>query len=243
MVKGFGQGMGLERLQKIMASLGVGSRRHCEKLLSAGQVKVNGTVAQLGDKADLACDRVEIAGYGYLNAAEPPKIYVVLNKPRGFVSTVRDQAGRPTVMDLVKDIAERVYPVGRLDRDTEGVLLFTNDGELTNRLLHPSHAVDKVYVAKVDVLPGPEEIKFLEEGICLDDGWTAPAKVEILGADTVQLTIHEGRKRQVRRMLAAVGCEVKYLERVRLGPISLGNLPRGKYRRLSDGELRALRKL
>ena len=108
MVKGFGQGMGLERLQKIMASLGVGSRRHCEKLLSAGQVKVNGTVAQLGDKADLACDRVEIAGYGYLNAAEPPKIYIVLNKPRGFVSTVRDQAGRPTVMDLVKDIADRL---------------------------------------------------------------------------------------------------------------------------------------
>lgn len=235
--------MTAERLQKLMASGGVGSRRHCESLITGGQVKVNGQVASLGDKADLDRDDVEVAGWGKLSKAASDRIYVVLNKPRGFVSTVKDQANRPTVMEFVKDIPERIYPVGRLDRDTEGLLIFTNDGELTNKLLHPSSLIDKVYVANVDVTPGEREVGFLEEGICLDDGWTAPAKVKILAENVVQITIHEGRKRQVRRMLAAVGCKVKKLERVKLGPINLGNLPRGKYRRLSDSEIKALKKL
>ncbi|MGM9998417.1 MAG: pseudouridine synthase [Candidatus Bruticola sp.] len=235
--------MTAERLQKIMADGGVGSRRYCESLISGGQVKVNGQTAYLGSKADLDCDDIEIVGWGKLNKVDSKRIYIVLNKPRGFVSTVKDQAGRPTVMEFVRDIPVRIYPVGRLDRDTEGLLVFTNDGALTNKLLHPSSLVDKVYIACVDILPGEREIRFLEEGICLDDGWTAPAKVKILAEDKVQLTIHEGRKRQVRRMLAAVGCRVKKLERVKLGPICLGNLPRGRYRRLSDSEVRALKEL
>ncbi|MGM9992226.1 MAG: pseudouridine synthase [Candidatus Bruticola sp.] len=235
--------MTAERLQKIMADGGVGSRRHCESLISGGQVKVNGQTASLGSKADLDCDDIEVLGWGKINKVGSKRIYIVLNKPRGFVSTVKDQANRPTVMEFVQDIPVRIYPVGRLDRDTEGLLIFTNDGALTNKLLHPSSFVDKVYVACVDVLPGEREMRFLEEGVCLDDGWTAPAKVKILAEDKVQLTIHEGRKRQVRRMLAAVGCKVKRLERVKLGPICIGNLPRGKYRHLSDSEVRALKEL
>ncbi len=235
--------MTVERLQKLMASGGVGSRRYCESLLTGGRVKVNGRVASLGDKADLDCDDIEVSGWGKLNRILSERVYIVLNKPRGFVSTVKDQANRPTVMEFVKDIPVRIYPVGRLDRDTEGLLIFTNDGELTNRLLHPSNLIDKVYVANVDVTPGEREVRFLEEGVCLDDGWTAPAKVKILAEHVVQITIHEGRKRQVRRMLAAVGCKVKKLERVKLGPINLGSLPRGKYRRLSESEIKALKKL
>ncbi len=235
--------MTAERLQKLMASGGVGSRRYCESLISSGQVRVNGQVASLGDKADLDSDKVEIVGWGRLAPALSEKVYIVLNKPRGFVSTVKDQADRPTVMEFVKDVPVRIYPVGRLDRDTEGLLIFTNDGELTNKLLHPSHLIDKVYVANVDITPGEREVRFLEEGICLDDGWTAPAKVKILAENIVQITIHEGRKRQVRRMLAAVGCQVKKLERIKLGPINLGNLPRGKYRHLSESEIKTLKKM
>ena len=167
--------MTAERLQKLMASSGVGSRRYCESLITGGQVKVNGLVASLGDRADLDNDDVEVVGWGKVAKVVSERIYIVLNKPRGFVSTVKDQADRPTVMEFVKDIPVRIYPVGRLDRDTEGLLIFTNDGELTNKLLHPSSLIDKVYVANVDITPGEREVRFLEEGICLDDGWTAPA--------------------------------------------------------------------
>lgn len=235
--------MASERLQKVMASYGVASRRRCEELIASGAVKVNGRTAELGCKVDMAGDRVEIEGWGRLGASEPEKIYLMLNKPKGFVTTVKDEAGRRTVMEFVKNIRQRIYPIGRLDRDTEGLLLFTNDGGFVQRLLHPSHLVDKVYIADVDSLPGKREIRFLEEGVCLDDGWTAPAKVKILSEGQVELTIHEGRKHQVKRMLAAVGCRVSALKRIRFGPLSLGNLAVGKYRFLSDREVKELTEL
>lgn len=226
-----------------MALAGVGSRRRCETLISAGLVTVNGNRASLGDKADISKDCIEVEGWGVLASEKPSGVYILLNKPAGYVSTVKDERGRRTVMDLVADIPERIFPVGRLDRDTEGLLLFTNDGDLAFKLLHPSRSVDKVYVAVVDVLPDSKGISFLKEGVCLDDGWTAPAKVDILGEKTIQLTIHEGRKRQVRRMLAAVGCKVVHLERIKIGPLAIGNLPRGRHRRLSESELKTLKEL
>lgn len=234
----------LVRLQKLLADAGVASRRASEKLISEGRVLVNGQpVTQMGTKVDPERDRVEVGGRVLRPVEE--RVYVLLNKPRGYVSTVKDPEGRRTVMELIGHVGVRLYPVGRLDMDTEGLLLLTNDGELTNALLHPRHEVPKTYVAEVDGLPTSETMSRLRRGIRLEDGPTAPAEVKVLKSTdrgaTLSITIHEGRNRQVRRMLEAVGHPVTFLKRVRFGPLDLHGLKLGQHRFLSSVEVARLR--
>ncbi len=226
-----------ERLQKILSAAGVCSRRQAEEYLRQGRVTVNGKVAGLGDKADPDVDAVALDG---AVVTKPQALtYLMLHKPRGYITTLSDEKGRPTVADLVRDCPVRVWPVGRLDWDSEGLLLLTNDGDLTNRLIHPSHEVEKEYIvtvtgdidAAVPILEGPLEL----DGVPL-----APAAVRVLGADRLSIVIHEGKNRQVRRMCALAGLEVTRLKRVREGPLELGTLPRGAWRELTPGEVRAL---
>lgn len=231
-----------ERLQKVMARAGVASRRHSEALIQAGRVTVNGrVVTELGTKVVPGRDIIEVDGRP-LGRPET-KVYVLLNKPKGYVTTLFDPQGRPKVTDLLEgEVAERVYPVGRLDFDTEGLLLLTNDGDLANGLMHPARRVKKTYIAKVRGVPGPAKIRALREGIELDDGPTAPADVKVLevrapNSATISLRIHEGRNRQVRRMFAALGHEVIHLKRIALGPLKLGDLPAGEWRYLTDQEV------
>lgn len=234
----------MERLQKFLARAGVASRRAAEELIRSGRVRVNGeTVTQLGMQVDPEHDRVEVDGAVVRPSAQ--KLYVALNKPAGVVTTTRDPWGRPTVMDLVPKIG-RLYPVGRLDADTEGLLLLTNDGELANRVMHPRYGCDKEYRALVRGVPSEEALEQLRHGVQLDDGRLArPVRVEIAeqapgGRQWLRVTLREGRKREVRRMLAAVGMPVEYLQRVRIGPLKLGRLPVGKARPLSRSEVAAL---
>ncbi len=231
-----------ERLQKVMARAGVASRRHCEALIQAGRVTVNGqVVTQLGTKVVPGKDVIEVDGRP-LGTPET-KVYVMLNKPKGYVSTLYDPQGRPKVIDLLGDeVAQRVYPVGRLDYDTEGLLLLTNDGDLAHGLMHPSRMVKKTYIVKVRGVPGPAKLRALQEGIELEDGPTAPAEVKMLdvrppNSATLSVRIHEGRNRQVRRMFAALGHEVIHLRRTTLGPLKLGDLPVGEWRYLTDQEV------
>lgn len=232
------------RLQKLLADAGVASRRASEKLISEGRVLVNGQpVTQMGTKVDPETDRVEVGGRVVRPVEE--RVCVIVNKPRGYVSTVKDPEGRRTVMELIGHVGVRLYPVGRLDMDTEGLLLLTNDGELTNALLHPRHEVPKTYVAEVEGLPTPETLSRLRRGIRLEDGPTSPAEVKVLkgterGA-TLSITIHEGRNRQVRRMLEAVGHPVSFLKRVRFGPLDLHGLKLGQHRFLTMAEVARLR--
>ena len=227
-----------QRLQKILAAAGVASRRKSEELITVGRVAVNGVTASLGDSADPAEDVITFDGRP-LQAEK--RRYILLNKPAGCVTTLSDPQGRPTVMDLV-DVPERVYPVGRLDADTKGLLLLTNDGLFSHRVAHPRYEMDKVYVAEV-VAPLPEQgKKALETGIELKDGRTRPAQVRLLTADRrmIEIIIHEGRNRMVRRMLEAAGSPVICLERTRLGPLDLTGVPRGKWRDLQGRELDAM---
>jgi 23S rRNA pseudouridine2605 synthase len=227
-----------ERLQKVLAIRGFGSRRVCEELIAEGRVTVNGEVAVLGRRVDTAADRVEVDGVPV--GVRPDLVYYLLNKPAGVVTTAKDTHGRPTVIDIVPG-EPRVFPVGRLDVDTEGLLLLTNDGELAQRLTHPSHGVDKEYLAEVDggtVSHGA--LRRLRDGIELDDGMTAPADVSQPTPGILRITIHEGRNRQVRRMCEAVGHPVKRLVRVRIGTLHDRSLPPGAWRRLTDAELVAL---
>lgn len=229
-----------QRLQKLLASAGVASRRKSEELISAGRVRVNGEVAVLGDSADPASDEITLDGKAI--AAEK-KRYLLLNKPTGYVTTLSDPQGRPTVMDLV-DVPERVYPVGRLDADTSGLLLFTNDGLFSHRVAHPRFEIDKVYVADLEKPLSEEGKKQLEQGVELEDGVTRPAKVEILTKNRkqVRITVHEGKKRIVRRMLKAVGSPVTTLQRVQLGDLTLAGVVQGKWRDLTGAEVDALQK-
>ncbi len=227
-----------ERLQKVMAAAGVASRRASEELIAEGRVTVNGEVAELGCKVDGASDDIRVDGER-INA-DPDRVYVMLNKPRGVVTTVDDQEGRRTVMDLV-NLPMRLYPVGRLDLDTEGLLLLTNDGDLTHDLLHPSRQVQRTYVALV---PGPMKrpaMQQLREGVELEDGTARPVSVEVLeeqrGKVLLQLVMTEGRKREVRRMLAAVEHPVERLARVAFGGVELGDLRQGKWRFLTQQEV------
>lgn len=236
-----------ERLQKVMARAGVASRRHSEELIQAGRVTVNGrVVTELGTKVVAGRDIIEVDGRPLGQPEE--KVYVMLNKPKGYVTTLFDPQGRPKVTDLLEgQVAERVYPVGRLDYDTEGLLLLTNDGDLANGLMHPARKVKKTYIAKVRGVPGPAKLKKLQEGIELEDGPTAPAEVKVLevrapNSATISLRIHEGRNRQVRRMIAAIGHEVIHLKRTTLGPLNLGDLPVGQWRPLTREEVAALYK-
>ncbi|MEY4372043.1 MAG: pseudouridine synthase RluB, partial [Actinomycetota bacterium] len=227
-----------ERLQKLLAQRGYGSRRSCEELITAGRVRVNGVVATLGDRVDPLVDVVEVDGR--LAPVRPDSVYYLLNKPVGVVSTARDTHGRPTVVDLVP-AEPRVHPVGRLDLDTEGLIILTNDGELTNRLTHPSFGVEKEYLVTVTPAPvSPSSLRRLREGVELDDGVTAPARVSQPEPGMLRVTIHEGRNRQVRRMCAAVGHEVTRLVRVRIGPLSDRRLEPGAWRLLDSSEVRAL---
>jgi len=232
----------MERLQKILATAGFGSRRRCEDMIREGRVTVNGALARLGDSCDPALDRIQVDGVPANRRALGRRVYILLNKPKGYISTVRDEAGRPTVMDLVASVKERIYPVGRLDRETEGLLILTNDGELAYALTHPSHLVEKVYVALVEGRPSEAVLAELSAGVLLEDGLTAPARARLLPDGRVRLGLREGRNHQVRRMLAAVGHPVLELRRVRVGPLELGELPAGSFRHLMPREVKALKK-
>ena len=226
-----------ERLQKVLARVGYGSRRVCEDLIAEERVTVNGEIADLGRRIppDVDLDEVDGAPIG----VRPGLVYYLLNKPAGVVTTAADTHGRPTVLELVP-AEPRVFPVGRLDLDTEGLLLLTNDGELANRVAHPSHGVDKEYLAEIEGTPTRAVLRRLREGIELDDGVTAPAQATLVDDGLLRLTIHEGRNRQVRRMLDAVGHPVTRLIRTRIGPLSDRRLRPGSWRTLSVDELRSL---
>lgn len=226
-----------ERLQKVLARCEVGSRRACEELIRAGRVRVNGVVAELGARVDPEADLVEVDGVAI--GIRPGLVHYLLNKPAGVLTTASDPFGRPTVLDLVPD-RPRVVPVGRLDLETEGLLILTNDGELTQRLTHPSFGIEKEYLAHVEGTPSRGALRRLREGVELEDGVTAPAKVSLLGPGLVRLTIHEGRNRQVRRMCAAVGHPVRRLARVRIGPLRDSHLAPGEWRPLTVAEVRSL---
>ena len=228
---------GGERLQKVLASRGYGSRRVCEDLIAEGRVTVNGEVAVLGRRIEADADVVEVDGH--LVPVRPGLVHYLLNKPAGVVTTARDTHGRPTVVDLVPG-EPRVFPVGRLDADTEGLLLLTNDGDLAHRLTHPSFGVDKEYLAHVVGEPSAATLRRLRQGVDLDDGPTAPAKVSQPAPGVLRITIHEGRNRQVRRMCEAVGHPVERLVRVRIGSLRDQRLKPGQWRALSTEEVKAL---
>jgi 23S rRNA pseudouridine2605 synthase len=226
-----------ERLQKVLAARGWGSRRVCENLISAGRVTVNGETAVLGRRVDAAHDVVEVDGAPV--GIRPGLVYYLLNKPAGVVTTAKDTHGRPTVVALVPT-EPRVFPVGRLDQETEGLLILTNDGDLANRLTHPSHGVDKEYLAEVSGTVSNRSLHRLRTGIELDDGVTAPATASQPSPGVLRLTIHEGRNRQVRRMCEAIGHPVQRLVRVRIGPLRDPTLAPGAWRALTDQEVIAL---
>jgi 23S rRNA pseudouridine2605 synthase len=221
----------------VLARAGIGSRRVCEELIADRRVAVDGHIAPLGKRVDVETSLVTVDNVPI--AIKPDLVYYLLNKPTGVVTTADDPQGRPTVVDLVPD-STRVYPVGRLDMDTEGMLLVTNDGELTHRLTHPSFGVDKEYLAHVEGTPSRGSLRRLREGIDLDDGVTAPAKASLLDPSLIRLVIHEGRNRQVRRMCEAIGHPVKRLVRTRIGPLIDRNLKAGEWRPLEQSEVRSL---
>ena len=235
-----------QRLQKYLAAMGVASRRACEQLIAEGRVRVNGeTVTSPGTKITPGADTVAVDGRVL---ADVPRLrYILLYKPVGYICSAADEKGRRTVLDLLDGVTERVYPVGRLDYDTSGALLLTNDGELTNRLLHPSHEVEKTYLAQVEGEPEQRALERLRKGVRLDDGMTAPAKVRRKrsrdGRFWLELTIHEGRNRQVRRMLEAVGHPVQHLKRTKLDFLDLAGLTPGAWRELTADEVRRLKRV
>ncbi len=226
-----------ERLQKVLARAGIGSRRACEDLIADERVTVNGVVAELGNRVNPDVDVVEIDGA--LIPVRPDAVYYLLNKPAGVVTTADDPQGRATVVELLP-AEPRVFPVGRLDYETEGLLLLTNDGELTHRLTHPSFGIEKEYLAAVEGNPSRGSLRMLREGVELDDGVTSPAQASMESPGLVKLTIHEGRNRQVRRMCDAIGHPVKRLVRTRIGPVTDRQLKPGHWRELSPEEVRSL---
>ena len=228
-----------ERLQKVLARVGIGSRRGCEDLIAEGRVLVDGETAVLGRRVDPETAIIEVDGAPV--GVRPDLVHYVLNKPAGVVTTADDPQGRPTVVGLVPD-EPRGFPVGRLDVDTEGLLLLTNDGELAHRLTHPSYGVEKEYVAEVEGLPTRAVLRRLREGVELDDGPTAPARATLVDPSVVRLTIHEGRNRQVRRMCEAVGHSVVRLVRTRIGPLGDRSLAPGTCRALTGDEVRSLQR-
>jgi pseudouridine synthase len=225
------------RLEKFLAESGIMSRRTAKKCISDGRVTVNGECAQIPG-THIAPDTDEVKVDGKPIQEKPKLIYLMLNKPPGYLSTRHDERSRPTVMDLVCDIPERIYPVGRLDMDTEGLLLMTNDGAFAHKLTHPSHEIEKTYIAWVEGEPGREAVDRLRAGVMIQDGKTAPAKVVQIGSEKgctqFRVVIHEGKKRQIRRMFGVIQHKVISLKRVQIGSLSLGTLPRGKYRLLTQ---------
>ncbi|WP_018250066.1 pseudouridine synthase [Orenia marismortui] len=235
----------MERLQKVMAKAGVASRRKSEEIIKAGRVKVNDKiVTELGTKVDPSKDNIEVDGEAI---TKEKLVYILLNKPKNYITTVDDPKGRQTVLDII-NIKQRIYPVGRLDYDTEGLLLLTNDGKVAYGLTHPSHQVSKKYLATVQGVPNDAKLKALERGIQLSDGWTAPAKAELVvefnDKSIVSLEIHEGRKHQVKRMCKSVGHPVLELKRIKMGPLELDeDLKVGTYRFLNKAEINKLKKI
>jgi 23S rRNA pseudouridine2605 synthase len=236
----------MERLQKVMARAGIASRRKSEELIKEGKVKVNGKVVkELGIKVS-SSDMVEVNGI-QIEKEEP--VYFLLYKPRGVISSVSDDKGRRVVTDYFSELNIRIYPVGRLDYDTSGLLLLTNDGEFANLLMHPRNEIEKVYVAKIKGIPQRENLRKLEKGVRLEDGKTAPAKVKMLSLDKkkqtsiIEIVIHEGRNRQVRRMFEAIGHEVVKLKRERYGFLTLNGLSAGDARELTPHEVKQIRAL
>ena len=233
----------IERLQKIIASRGLTSRRKAEEWIRDGKVTVNGKIAGLGDGADPDQDDIRVDGVPLPSAGE--YMYIMLNKPRGFVTTLSDEKGRRNAAQLVEDCGTRVYPIGRLDMDSEGLLLFTNDGEFANMLMHPKHEVEKTYEVWVSgFYTGAEEL--LKKPVTLDGYTIRPPAVRLISAEgnraKLQIVIHEGRNRQIRRMCAMVDLDVTRLRRISEGPVSLGNLKLGSWRNLTVEEIEALRK-
>lgn len=228
---------GGERLQKVLARAGLGSRRVCEELIDDGRVTVNGRTVVLGARVEV--DQDEVCVDGIHIGVRPGLVHYLLNKPAGVVTTAKDPQGRPTVIELVPS-EPRVFSVGRLDMETEGLLLLTNDGELAHRLTHPSHGVEKEYVAEVDGTPSRGAVRRLREGVELDDGMTAPAQASSPSPGMIRLVIHEGRNRQVRRMCDAVGHPVQRLVRTRIGSLRDTRLKPGEWRELTQDEVREL---
>lgn len=227
------------RLQKYFTDCGVMSRRAAEAEIAAGLVRVNGSVASVGDKIDPDIDVVEYKGRRILPQAAEKRLTVMLNKPRGYVTTVNDEKGRHTVTELVAGANTRLYPIGRLDMDSEGLLLLTNDGELANRLTHPRHEIPKIYHVTISSKPTESQLDALCAPMELDGYKLLPIGVRTLSPDTLELTLHEGRNRQIRRMCEAVGLRVKRLRRVAIGALAL-DVPPAKWRALTDEELRYL---
>lgn len=234
----------MERLQKILAGAGIASRRRAEELIRQGRVAVDGkVVTEMGIKVDPARQIITCDGK---TVQAQKKIYLLLNKPAGYVTTLHDPQGRPIVTDLLADIRgrKRLFPVGRLDIDTRGALILTNDGDFAHRILHPSHEVRKTYIAVVQGHPGRKHLRRLEQGIRLDGQRTAPATVEVVerkpATAKIRICIHEGKKRQVKKMLASIGHPVLSLKRVAYGSLKLGNLPSGRYRYLNKEEIKKI---
>lgn len=232
------------RLQKYMAMCGVASRRGAEAMISEGRVRVNDRkITEPGEKVEIGADKVAVDG----KIIKPinKKYYIMLNKPSGYVSTVKDQFERPTVMDLIKhEIKARMFPVGRLDYETEGLLLLTNDGEFTHKVTHPKFNTEKTYIAVIKGGISISGLNKLRKGVKIDNYVTSPAEVEMIdtsaGKTTFKITIHEGKNRQVRKMFEAVGCKVAYLQRISIGKVELGNLPLGRWRYLTSHEVNYL---
>lgn len=234
------------RLQKFLAYTGIASRRASEKLILDGRVQVNDRVVrELGTKIDSDVDEVKLDGK--ICCIQPRRVYILMNKPMGIVTTVKDPFGRSTVMDLLKGLKERVYPVGRLDKDTEGLLILTNDGEMTYKLTHPKHEIEKTYLAFVKGKVSWQQIRLLEKGVKLEDGLTAPAKVKIIKFEDeytiMEIKIHEGKKRQIRRMCDAIGHPVIYLKRTQIGMLSLKSLKPGQWRFMTSKEIEYIKSL
>jgi 23S rRNA pseudouridine2605 synthase len=235
----------MERLQKILAQAGIASRRKCEELIVAGKVTLNGeVVTELGTKADPTVDEIIVNGR---SIAAEKKVYIMFNKPKGVITSASDPEGRKIVGDYLKGVRERVYPVGRLDYDSEGLLILTNDGELANRLTHPRHHVPKTYHVTVEGVPHGTALEKFRQGIQLEDGMTQPAEADYYDIDTekkqatIRVTIHEGRNRQIRRMFEALSHKVVRLKRISFGELLVGNLKRGLYRHLTKEEIDKLK--
>lgn len=233
---------GIMRLQKYLAQCGVASRRKSEELIESGKVKINGKVAQIGDKVNPKKDDITVSGKKIVKTKK--YTYIMLHKPRGFITTMSDEMDRKCVAMLVKDVGARVYPVGRLDRESEGLLLMTNDGEFANAMTHPTKHVPKTYRVTVRPSISEEQITKLSTGIVIDDRMTAPAEVRVVKREenrvVIEIILYEGRNRQIRKMCDALGLEVARLKRISVGSVKLGMLPQGKWRELSEEEVHKL---